>query len=80
MGVLCFSLGITGKVAGSCMIANAFFNVYVLCKVPGFLPPYLPTSLTPILPASYGPLADVFSPSSPTLVVPRIHQVPPNHS
>jgi len=33
VGVLCFSLGITGKIAGACMIANAIFNTFVLCKV-----------------------------------------------
>lgn len=31
--MLCFSLGITGKIAGACMIANALFNTFVLCKV-----------------------------------------------
>lgn len=36
MGVLCFSLGITGKIAGACMIANAVFNTFVLCKYPEY--------------------------------------------
>lgn len=36
MGVLCLSLGVMGKVAGALMIANALFNVYVMCKYPEF--------------------------------------------
>ncbi|EWM30415.1 Golgi apparatus membrane protein TVP15 [Nannochloropsis gaditana] len=36
VGVLCFSLGITGKVAGAAMIANALFNTVVLCKYPQY--------------------------------------------
>lgn len=36
VGVLCFSLGITGKIAGACMIANAIFNTVVLCKYPEY--------------------------------------------
>lgn len=36
VGMLCFSLGITGKIAGACMIANALFNTFVLCKYPEY--------------------------------------------
>ena len=36
VGVICFSLGITGKIAGACMIANAIFNTFVLCKYPEY--------------------------------------------
>jgi hypothetical protein len=43
VGILCFSLGITGKIAGSFMIANALFNIYVLCRHPEFAK-YRPTT------------------------------------
>ncbi|GAB5030112.1 golgi apparatus membrane protein tvp15 [Nannochloropsis oceanica] len=36
VGVLCFSLGVTGKIAGAAMIANALFNTFVLCKYPQY--------------------------------------------
>jgi hypothetical protein len=33
VGVLSFNLGIMGKIVGGVMVGNAFFNIYVLCKV-----------------------------------------------
>lgn len=36
VGTILFSFSLFGKIIGSCMIANAFFNIFILFKYPQY--------------------------------------------
>ncbi len=36
VGTILFSFSLFGKIIGLCMLANSFFNIYILFKYPGY--------------------------------------------